>query len=103
MTVGRILLVIRCVLGLETLDAGEALDERAVDAEVFAAQVLRDRFGDHGIEEGLGEPVRFQSFAVLGEGGVASKASSLGCRSRNQRKRRLRSICSQSWRSLRTE
>ena len=71
--VGRILrvrLVVR-LLGLETLGTGEALDERAVDAEVFAAQVLRDRFGDDGVEEGFGETVRFEALAVLGErGGV---------------------------------
>ena len=69
--VGRILrvLLVGRLFGLETLGAGEALDERAIDAEVFAAQVLRNRFGDDGVEEGFGEAVRFQALAVLGEGG----------------------------------
>ena len=35
----------------------------------LAAEILRDRFGDDGVEERFGEAVRFQSLAVLGEGG----------------------------------
>lgn len=54
--------------GLKALGTGEALDDGAVHAEMFAAEILGQRFVRHGIEEGLGESVLFQSLAVLGEG-----------------------------------
>ncbi len=58
--------------------AGEALDQGAIDAEVLAAQTLRQRLGDDGLEEGLGEAVRSSRSRFLVKV-VASKASSLGC------------------------
>ena len=91
------------LVGPEALDRGEALDQRAIDAEVLAAQAGRQRLADDGLEErrrsGRGSSSRWRLWVKV----VASKALVPGCMSRNQRNSRSVSIRSHSWRSLRTE
>jgi hypothetical protein len=63
-----VLRLVASVLGLKTLSRGQALDQRAVDAEVLAAQARGQRLTHHCRKEGLGQFVIVEPAAIVAKG-----------------------------------